>query len=88
MEPKDKVFHVQPACAKTFRGEPSFLESSPTHLLYFNGCTVFVRPRNHSEPTLFISHNCQVTAVKFSHGHQHVASIDEKGTLQIHFVRQ
>lgn len=33
---------------------------------------------------MHISHNCPVTAAKFSYGYKHIASIDEKGTLLIH----
>jgi WD40 repeat protein len=83
----DQVTLVIPPCPKTTRGETSFLEASPTHLLYFNGCTVVLRPLGNVS-CLSITHTCAVSAVKFSTGQQQVASIDEKGTLMIHGIQQ
>jgi hypothetical protein len=83
----DQVTLVIPPCPKTVRGETTFIEASPTHLLYFNGCTVVLRPLGNS-PCLYITHNCAVTAVKFACGQQQVASIDEKGTLLIHSIQE
>lgn len=88
MQPQQKIPQIIPPAPHTTRGEPSFLQSSPTHLLYYNGPTAILRPHTPtpSQPCLTITHNCPITAVKFSHGYRHVASIDEKGTLLVHIV--
>ena len=81
-----KLVNVVPPAPRTYdRGQPAFLEASPKHLLYFNANTVVLRPLDGSS-ALFITHNCQVQAAKFSHAYRFVASVDEKGTLLIHEV--
>lgn len=77
---------VVPPAPRTYdRGQPATLEASPTHLLYFNGRTLILRPIDGSS-ALTLCHAVDIVAAKFSFDYRYVASIDEKGTLKIHEV--
>lgn len=75
MEPKQNMVRVIPPAPKTTRGEPSFIQASPTHLLYFNGCTAVLRCYD-NQSAMYITHNCLVTAARFSPDFKYVASVD------------
>lgn len=53
--------------------------------MYFNGPSVILRPYD-NQPSLSITHTCQITAVKYAYGYKQIASIDEKGNLLIHAI--
>ncbi len=78
--------YIIPPAPYTFRGDFSFIEASPTHLLYFNGPTAILRSYTKTHPTWTITHKSTVTAVKFSPDYRRVATIDDKGTLMVHMI--